>query len=196
MSAVTCDARPSTTLTATSRPDSAPFMMAVSDSTVPLTEPLSPMVSLPAVRLPDTLPAMWISPLQAISPSTRNPSLRMEGTRRRCALLGPLFGVDLNHILSYFHELCWIKWGSVDQDLVVNMRAGAATGAPEFTDLDMGADSLTARDKYTMKMGITRDNSMSVIDLDHAARFSARARKHHSARSGAVNGRPIRAREI
>src|SRR5215469_12976187 len=103
MSAVTCEERPNTTFTATSRPDNAPLMMAVSDSTVPLTEPVSPMVILLAVRLPDTLPLIWISPVQAMSPSMRNPSLKIDGARRRCAAALPLLAVDLNHILPYFH---------------------------------------------------------------------------------------------
>ncbi len=57
MSAVTWEERPNITLTATSRPDSAPLMIAVSASTEPLTEPPSPMVILPAVRLPKSEPA-------------------------------------------------------------------------------------------------------------------------------------------
>src|SRR5580704_5450976 len=118
MSAVTCDARPNTTFTATSRPDSAPLMMAVSASTVPLTEPPSPMVSLLAVRLPDTLPLIWISPVQAISPSMRNPSLRIDGARRRCAPPVWLFAADLNHILPYFHELRRIERRPVHENFV------------------------------------------------------------------------------
>src|SRR5271166_4435557 len=117
MSAVTCEARPKTTFMATSLPDNAPLMMSVSASTVPLTEPLSPTVILPAVRLPETVPPIWTSPVQAISPSTRKPSLKIDGTRRRCTPLVLLLAADLNHILPYFHELCRVERRSVHEDL-------------------------------------------------------------------------------
>src|SRR5579863_6108787 len=97
----------------------------------------------------------------------------------------------LNHILACLHEFFGILRGTVDQDLVMEMRTSAAASAAEFSNLMMGGDFLTVGDNDAVKVGIACNDAMTMVDVDYLPVSFLDAGKYHSARRGAVDRRAI-----
>src|SRR6185437_9670769 len=81
-------------------------------------------------------------------------------------------------------------------NLVMHMGSGAAPGAAELTDDGVGGDLLPAGNEDAVQMRVARDNSVTVIDFDHAAIALASPGEDHGAGAGAVDMALIGRRQV
>src|SRR5579872_281981 len=136
-----------------------------------------------------------------MSPSSLSPALRIDGTERRFSLptkawLAGLVCARLNHIFASLQELLGIDRSAVETNFVKEMGAGAAAGAAQLGDLRVCRDMLAHRHQNSMKMGIERDNAVTMVDFDRAAVTFFPAREDDDAWRGAIDQRAVRRVEI
>jgi hypothetical protein len=102
----------------------------------------------------------------------------------------------LNHISANLQETGRIDRPAIDDHFVMEMRAGAAAGAAEFTDPGMRADALAARDHDAVEMGVARRDAVAVINVDNLAIAFLDAGEANSTRRRTVDGGTIGRIEI
>src|SRR5690348_14168969 len=131
-----------------------------------------------------------------MSPSSLRPALRIEGTERRPSppektWPAGLVCARLNHIFASLQELLGVDRSAVETNLVMEMGASATAGATQLGDLHVHRDVLTHRHQNSMKMGIERYDTVTVVDFDRpAVTFLPTGERDH-ARSGAVHQRAV-----
>src|SRR4029079_16844139 len=116
------------------------------------------MTSDLALRLPSTVPSSCTSPSLVTLPMTRKFWLMMEGMPLpELVTLTPVpFPLDLENILLGLHEFTGVDGFAVEQNLVVQMRAGAAPGRADGAELVAHVDRLAHLDGDRRHMAVAR----------------------------------------